>query len=115
MVRNSPWTPSCWKVGRRAGPISIPAPIHKENKKGVVLVCTGSLLTGHWVIPTGFALATRSKMMYGTPLLSRSPPSISPPRPPPTIRTLGLFVVDMVVVDVRLVAGSDCGKNESNG
>lgn len=53
-------------------------------------------LDGRKSIPNGLTTAERSKMIYGMLAFSSKAPRNRPPRPAPTIRTVGLSSVDMV-------------------
>jgi len=63
--------------------------------------CVGSATDGI-DIPRGLTVEARSKMVYGTPCFSRRAPSISPPRPAPTIKTVGLSVAGSDIVTKEL-------------
>lgn len=55
-------------------------------------------------LPKGLIVAARSRIVYGAPCLSRRAPSIRPPRPAPTISTVGfLRVSDIVAVNSEVV------------
>ena len=64
-------------------------------------------------IPNGLTVAARSKMVYGTPDFSRRAPSKRPPRPAPTIRTVGFSLV--VIVGERSAVMSSETRNREEG
>jgi hypothetical protein len=62
-------------------------------------VCIGCATSRKQIdIPRGLTVEARSKMLYGTPCFSRRAPSIRPPRPAPTIKTVGLSVAGSDIV-----------------